>query len=259
MSNKSLTHCRILVTRPETSAKELCDLIEAAGGTAIHFPVLRIIAIEPNLIADEFGQITNPDIVIFVSKNAVKHGLNILGIEKSKLAAIGPTTVAAIQEQKLTVHIDPGNKFDSENLLNHAAMQNVENRNILIVRGQSGREILGKTLQKRGAKVSYISVYKREHNKLPRKQIAALDTAWQADNIDYVTVLSVATMESLVNQLMPTSVKLLHRTMLVAPSTRVIKKASALLPGIKALLSTGPRATDIVETIQRHQQRELHK
>lgn len=259
MNKKSLAHCRILVTRPETSSKELCDLIEAAGGTAIRFPVLKIIAREPNLIAYEFRQLTNPDIVIFVSKNAVKHGLNILGIEKSKLAAIGPTTVAAIQEQKLTVHIDPGDKFDSENLLNHKAMRNVENRNILIVRGQSGREILGKTLQKRGAKVSYISVYRREHNKMPRKQIAALDTAWQADNIDYVTVFSVATMNSLVNQLMSTSVKLLHRTMLVAPSNRVIKKASALIPGIKALLSTGPRATDIVDTIQRHQQQEQHK
>jgi len=259
VKNKSLAHCRILVTRPETSSNELCDLIEAAGGKAIRFPVLKIIGREPNLIAYEFRQLTNPDIVIFVSKNAVKHGLNTLGIKKSKLAAIGPATAAAIQKQKLTVHIDPGDKFDSENLLKHRAMQNIENRNILIVRGQSGREILGETLQKRGAKVSYISVYKRELNKLPRNQRAALDTAWQENNIDYVTILSVATVESLVSQLMPTSVKLLHKTTLVAPSSRVIKTASALLPGIKALLSTGPRATDIVDTIQRHQQRERHK
>ena len=254
MRDKSLADCCVLVTRPHISSDELCNLIEAAGGKAIRFPVLKITARDPKKIKQEFNVLPQPDIAIFVSRNAVEHGLHILSFEGSKLAAIGPSTVAAISKRGQQVDIHPSESFDSESLLNHAAMQHVQDRSILIIRGQSGRELLGKTLALRGANVSYLAVYRREPNKISTKQIAAFNEAWQSKYIHYVIALSVDTIRNLVKQLPPTSHQLLRSSTLVAPSDRVIKIASELLPGITTLLAQGPSATEIIDAIRNHQQ-----
>jgi len=55
----------------------------------------------------------------------------------------------------------PKEGFNSESVLELPECKNVSGSRCLIVRGDSGRELLATTLRERGAKVDYVAVYKK--------------------------------------------------------------------------------------------------
>jgi len=249
VSDASLAGLRVLVTRPVDQAEELATAIEAAGGVAIRFPAIRISGLEPNVIATAFAALPEPDIAIFVSSNAVIHGLSCVRKSNAQLAAIGPATAATLQQAGRPADISPGSGFDSEQLLKQPALQNVRGKRIVIVRGQSGRALLGDTLTDRGASVHYLAVYRREKSTVPAEEIVRLDSAWQDHGIDCVTVMSVETLQGLMQLLPPTSLDRLRETPLVAPGERVIQTIMELVPGIPAIKASGPRTADILNAL----------
>jgi len=240
---------RVLVTRATLQADKLVSAIEGAGGEAIRFPVIRITGRKPDDVESDFAASHSPDIVIFVSRNAVDHGLAAVRRCGALLAAVGPATMAAIEAQGFEVDIIPAGGFDSEHLLEHPALQDVGGKNITIVRGESGRELIAETLRGRGAIVSYLPVYRRQINNLPAAAITRLDQVWRDGGIDCVTVMSAETLENLLEILPQTSIDKLRQTPLVAPGDRVIQTALELLPGIPVTTAPGPRATDMVSAL----------
>lgn len=249
MSEGPLAGYRVLVTRPAHQVGALVAVIEGAGGEAIRFPVIRIIGRNPDVIAQEFASLPRPDIAIFVSPNAVDHGLAAVRASAASIAAIGPTTRAAIETAGADVAITSDDGFDSESLLAHPALENVGDRSVVIVRGESGRELLAETLRNRGAEVHYLSTYRREIRRAPPDEISLLDENWRSNGIDCVTVMSVETLENLLHQLPPTSLELLRKTPLVAPGARVIQTARELVPGIPAILASGPQPADMLNAL----------
>ncbi len=235
MSEGPLAGRRILVTRPAHQASELVAAIESAGGEAVRFPVIRITGRSPEDIARDIALLPIPDICIFVSRNAVEHGLAIIPGSEPAIAAVGPTTHAAIEAAGIPVTISPNDGFDSEHLLAHPALNNVQGRNVLIVRGENGRELLADTLRQRGANVSYLAVYRREMLHATRAALDSLDASWRDGGVDCVTVMSVETLENLLQQLPPDVLERLRQTPLVAPGARVIQTAMELVPGIPAV------------------------
>ncbi len=93
MTGPALAGLSVLVTRPATQSAGLCTRVRAAGGTALPWPAVRIVAIDaPPAGPDE----PVPDWVLFVSANAVRLGLT--GIPAGpRIAAIGPATAAALK------------------------------------------------------------------------------------------------------------------------------------------------------------------
>ena len=90
-----LAELTVLVTRPAAQAVSLCEQITQRGGTAIAFPTVEI---EAMAAAAANGH----DLVVFVSVNAVAHGVHL--IEKgptTRVAAIGRATAAALAETSL--------------------------------------------------------------------------------------------------------------------------------------------------------------
>ena len=76
----SLTGLQVLVTRPRHQAAGLVARIEALGGTAIRFPVIEILpAAQPERAAEAMQSLEAVGTAIFVSPNAVEHGLALLG------------------------------------------------------------------------------------------------------------------------------------------------------------------------------------
>ena len=249
VNDGGLAGCGVLITRPEHQSKELAAEVEAAGGNVFHFPAIDITGRDILDIGREFAALDPPDFVIFVSSNAVAYGLPVVKGIETKIAAVGPATCAAIEALHVAVDISPTDGFDSEHLLSHASLQAVEGKNVIIMRGQSGRELLGDTLRERGAKVDYLCVYNRIPHEPTLADLEDLETALNQQHIQFVTVLSAETVEYLVQILPPQSLSLLRKSTLVAPSARVLQTASELIPGIATELVQGPQATAVVNTL----------
>jgi len=249
VSDDPLAGYRILVTRPEHQADELVAAIQSAGGEAVRFPVIQIIGRSPNVVAQEFAALPKPDICIFVSRNAVDHGLAVVRDCGAAFTAVGPTSRAAIEAAGTEVTISPDDGYDSEQLLAHPALNDVRGQTVLIIRGESGREHLADTLKSRGADVGYLSTYRREQRRASADELHMLDTSWRAGGIDCVTVMSVESLKNLLQQLPPTSLERLRQTPLVAPGARVIQTAMELLPGITAVTAAGPQTADMLSAL----------
>jgi uroporphyrinogen-III synthase len=247
-----LAGCRILVTRPSSQAATLCEAIRAAGGEPVSFPVLRIVPRSAAGVAADLAAVPRPDVAIFVSRNAVEHGLAHVRDAGATLAAIGPATADAIRAAGARVDVVPANGADSERLLAEPAFADVSGRNVLIVRGETGRERLADSLRARGATVHYLPVYRREPTALPAGEVDAVASALGRGDLDFVVVLSVETMQNLLALLPAPGDDLLRQSTLVAPGERVIQGACELVPGMATCRASGPGAGDIVRAMIDH-------
>ncbi len=250
MADGDLAGIGVLVTRPEHQAADLIDTVEASGGTAIFFPALEIVPRDAAAIADDVTAMREPDIVIFVSSNAVRFGLEHTG--SARIAAVGPATAAAVEAAGRSVDIRAAGGYDSEHLLAETEMYDVGGNVVRIIRGSAGRELIADTLRDRGATVEYLSVYERRAPDVDAASLAELDAAWRDEKIDVVTVMSVETLRNLVAMLPETSRDLLSQTLLVTPAARVIKEAHNLFPDIPTAQADGTAAEDMVRAIAEH-------
>lgn len=193
---------RIMITRPAHQAGGLADDIEAAGGSPFLFPTLEINANELSAQDKEkIAQIAQFDIIIFISPNAVEHGLNQIQTignlpDNILLATIGQGSAKSLNNiLGKKPDICPDKNFNSEGLLETDAMQNVANKRILIIRGNGGREHLKKTLQQRGALVEYLNVYQRVK---PKINCAELEQYLQNNEIAVIVITSAESLKNLV-------------------------------------------------------------
>jgi len=254
VSNGPLAGCSVLITRPAHQSRDLAAAIVAAGGSVSHFPVLEIVGRDSDVIRSEFAALATPDIVVFVSSNAVTYGFAAVAESNAKLAAVGPATRDAIEAMGGTVTMFPVGVFDSEHLLQHAGLQDPGGKNVVIVRGQRGRELLADTLRARGANVHYLCAYHREPCAPTAAEIDAIESALHAGAVHFVTVMSVETLQHLLRILPSRCLPLLRQSALVAPSARVLQTASELLPGVSTVLAAGPQAAAIVDVLSRQWQ-----
>ena len=249
MTDGPLSGCRILVTRPASQAATLCEAIREAGGDPVAFPVLRIVPRSAADVAADLAALPKPDVAVFVSRNAVEHGLPHVHGAGASLAAVGPATADAIRDAGAHVDIVPADGADSEHLWAEPALADVSGRNVLIIRGESGRELLADSLRKRGATVHYLPVYRREPAALPVAELDAVASALGRGEIDFIVVLSIETMQNLLALLPASGDDLLRQSTLVAPGERVIQGACELVPGMAVCRASGPGASDIVNAM----------
>ncbi len=165
------------------------------------------------------------------------------------MAAIGPSTATAIQATGQTVDICPREGYDSESLLEEPALNAVSGKQILIIRGDSGRELLAETLAARGANVNYLCVYNRQLPIANPDLSAAVEARWRKGEISIITVMSVQTLDNLLALLPDWCVAQLENTPLVTPAARVIKVALDRHPASRTVLASGPGAEQMVQAI----------
>ena len=249
MSAADLDGCHVLVTRPAGQADSLIDAIREAGGEAVHFPAIRIVGRNDDDIHDELAAIAAPDILIFVSRNAVTCGFASTRQFDASIAAVGPATRAALEERGATVDIFPATGYDSEGLLDHPRLARVEGKTIIIVRGENGREVLAETLRERGATVRHLTVYRRERAEPEPELVASVGQAIERGDFDYISIMSTETLNHLLALLPPGARRALRETPLVAPGERVIQRALERVPDNPALAASGPTPADIVSAI----------
>ena len=217
----------VVVTRPAAQAGPMVERLEALGARVVRLPLL---AIEPPLDLEAARAMVRAaatcDLAVFVSTNAVDHGLALLretcgGVPAgTRLAASGLATAQALPAQARAPDLVPAGGFDSESLLALEELQaeRVQGRRVVIFRGNGGREKLSATLRARGAEVLYAEVYRRAR---PPVDAEALRTLGEAGRIDAVVVTSGESLEHLFEAFPRPPHHWLDRAALVVPSARI--------------------------------------
>ncbi len=225
---RSLAGQAILVTRPRHQAQALCDGVIARGGEPCLYPVMEI---EPVLhdaeLLQRLATAAEFDLFIFVSANAVVHGLQALALVGGlpgdiPLAAVGAATARALQAAGRPIALVPETGYTSESLLALPELQQVEGQRILILRGEGGRARLGEVLRERGAEVVYAEVYRRQ-----RPEAGGLPTPdWR--RIAAATATSGEILENLLALIPDQARRWLQQRPLVVVSGRIAEQAEAL-------------------------------
>lgn len=227
-----LTGKTIVVTRPRAQAAALAAAIELAGGRALIFPLLEISPpSDPQPLAAVAGRLADYALAIFISPNAVDYSLPALltpGPWPASVtpAGIGPGTVQALAAHGISPCLAPRSRFDSEGLLAEAALgaERIDGQRIVIFRGNGGRDLLVDTLTARGARVDCIACYQRS---APTTGATGLTAAWQAGQLDALTLSSSEALRYLVDLLDDAGRACLARTPVFVPHARIAAAAQA--------------------------------
>jgi uroporphyrinogen-III synthase len=139
----------------------------------------------------------------------------------------------------------PTERSDSEALLALPELADVHGWNVVIFRGEAGRELLGETLAARGAQVTYAACYRRGR---PAADPAPLLEAWTRGALDAVTVTSSEGLTNLWAMLGPAGRAHLRATPLFAPHARIAANARAL--GLAQVVTTGAGDTGLLAGLE---------
>ncbi|MBA3581513.1 MAG: uroporphyrinogen-III synthase [Gammaproteobacteria bacterium] len=232
--NGTLAGRHIVVTRPAHQADNLCAQLEKAGAVVWRFPSLDITPlVDAAHIQAALQKLKPHDWLLFVSRNAVTltatHLLQYLQTtERPRIIAVGAATAQCLQELGIALTFAPPAPYNSEALLAHELLQHVQHQQILIVRGQGGRELLRETLEQRGAHVSYLEVYRRDAADLPIALITQLSNALAQHTIDALIITSEASLHALIDALAIKDTPPVWQTRLVVISERLYTVARSL-------------------------------
>lgn len=241
MNRPALAGRRIVVTRPAGQTAHMAELIRAAGGEPVLFPALEIFDAE-NLqpVIALIERLDTFNLAIFVSANAVSKALALVQARRAWPSALRVATVGRGSERELrragfAAVIAPGERFDSEALLDQPELQDMQGKRVVIFRGEGGRDLLGDTLSARGAAVEYAECYRRGR---PQADVAELLALAARHELDAVTVTSSEGLANLYDMLDQPGRQWLEQTPLFAPHQRIAASARAL--GVKTVVLTGP-------------------
>lgn len=165
---RALTGRRVVVTRRREQAGELRKTLECKGAKVIELPTIEL---APPLswvpVDAAIRRLESYDWVVFTSTNGVdaflrrlrRHGKSAKHLSRARLAAIGPATARALKAQGLRADVVP-DEFRAEGLLAALGQKRWRGQRVLLARAAKAREILPMELQRRGARVSVVAVYR---------------------------------------------------------------------------------------------------
>jgi uroporphyrinogen-III synthase len=149
-------------------------------------------------------------------------------------------TIGKSSERELARHgihdvISPPLRFDSEALLELPELIDVAGKRVIIFRGDGGRELLGDTLIARGARIDYLSCYRRGK---PQTDPAPLLKLWEQGRLDAVTLTSSEGLRNFFDMVGRLGQAWLRKTPAFVPHARIAEQARVL--GLFNVIPTGP-------------------
>jgi len=257
-SELPLDGIRILVTRPAKQTGPLCSLIEKSGGVAMRLPTIDLQAPDdPGQVEQICKRLTEFQIAIFVSRNAVDWAFDLF-IDKADIPAglaimaIGTGTAEQLKQRGISNVCFAKGSANSEAFLELSGFQAdvVKDKQIIIFRGQGGREVLADGLRKRGAQVRYAEVYRRVQ---PRHDEDIIHKLWIDTPPDVIVVTSNEGLQNLFNMTAVDDHKQLLRTPLVSIGKRMSGLADQLgfsrLPVVARETSDQGLLESVIDTV----------
>ena len=173
-----ITQKHVVITRPLLQARPLAQRLTAAGFAAAIFPLLDIEALQEggqlqNQLREVLTRLSHFALVAFVSPNAVHATmaelarLQLIWPAKVDIAVVGEGSRTALAEHgindathRIYCPTDPF-RSDSETLLRELDLPALKGREALILRAESGRELLSDALIEHGIGVTKVAAYRR--------------------------------------------------------------------------------------------------
>ncbi|MFY8301118.1 uroporphyrinogen-III C-methyltransferase [Pseudoalteromonas sp. SS15] len=151
---------KIAITRPSGKGEQLKAQLKQHQIAYLHTPVLSLTSI--TLDAQQLAPLDNADVIIFISQDAVQSLAEQYSTlpAHAKLFAVGEQTAQAI-EAHFSRKADFPQQQDSEGLLALKALQDLDAKQCVLVKGKGGRTLIAKTCKSRGAILNQCVVYER--------------------------------------------------------------------------------------------------
>jgi uroporphyrinogen-III synthase len=175
-------------------------LLEAAGHEAIALPTIEILNPADSYRVEALTDtLEDYDLAVFVSVNAVRMGVEFVLNRRdwpgnTRIATVGASSAEALLPYGLSVDLVPEHQYNSEALLALEELQDMSGQNVVIFRGNGGRELLRDTLLARGADVDTVEVYQRA---CPAVDVQRMQTLLQPDTLDCITITSNEALQNL--------------------------------------------------------------
>ena len=232
-------HDAVVITRPLAQAGALAAQVAALGREAVLLPLLEISPLpDQDALRQTMAQLGQYAMVAFVSPNAIDAALQHVSAWPAQvaLAVLGDGSRAQLAQHGITsanaTIFSPQDsaRSDSENLLQSLDLAALKGKRVLIVRGESGRELMADGLRAAGAIVTTVAAYRRRVPVLTDALAQQLTRLLEGEN-DWIITSSEALrgLLALVNQLGGESaVAKMQQQRLIVPHARIAETAIAL-------------------------------
>ena len=186
---------KIAITRPSGKGEQLKVQLEQHQIAYLHTPVLSLTSI--TLDAQQLAPLDNADVIIFISQDAVQSLAEQYPTlpAHAKLFAVGEQTAQTI-ETHFSRKADFPEQQDSEGLLSLKALQDLDAKQCVIVKGKGGRTLIATTCKSRGAILNQCVVYERAA--LEETADSWLDH-WREQQITAIVLSSNAAIDAVFN------------------------------------------------------------
>ncbi|VVN25603.1 uroporphyrinogen-III synthase [Pseudomonas fluorescens] len=224
-----MTGWRLLLTRPAEDCVALAETLAGQGIFSSCLPLLDIVPLPVSAkIRQAIAQLPSCNAVIVVSKPAARIALDLLDGSPSLTMpwfSVGAATAQILRDYGLDVSF-PADGDDSEALLQLPRLRAAVSQpgaQVLILRGEGGRELLAERLRELGASVEYLELYRRD---LPAYPPNELSRRIEAERLNGLVVSSGQGFEHL-RQMAGDAWPTIARLPLFVPSPRVAELAGA--------------------------------
>ncbi|MFT5296549.1 MAG: uroporphyrinogen-III synthase [Colwellia sp.] len=221
----SKTH--VLITRPEKTGRVLAQQLKSIGISAWCNPLFDYQPLSDENVTRNLIEKYPLAVVIFVSVAAVEfahRAFNFLNWQQNTIIAVGNATKAALSRSGINA-ISP-ELHTSEGLLTLNALdeKNINLQDIIIVRGDGGREHLAQQLNIRGANIHYLESYQKVWLPLAQNPVPE----WKNKQINCIVVTSNALLESIISLINTSDGSWKNTCLWIVASERIAQRAKQL-------------------------------
>jgi uroporphyrinogen III methyltransferase/synthase len=231
--DRPLFGLRIGITRPEEQADDAIRRCLELGAQPVLLPTIDIGPPDDWAPVDAaLSRLDTIDWLVFTSVNGVHgllgrlwdHGGDARQLSRCRLAAIGPSTAAALEQYRLRCDLVP-TEYRAEALAD-ALAPHVAGRRVLWARANRGRDVLPERLQAAGAMLESVVVYtNRDCEQWPVTETALLE----AGEVDWIGLSSPSIAQNVARLLTPAMRRHLGKSLRLAAISPVTADAATAI------------------------------
>lgn len=163
----------VVITRPAGTAASLARGVRAAGGVPLLLPGLALRAIADAGTVATLRAALDDELLLFTSPAAARFAAQLMPLRtRGAVLAVGQGTARALRRHGVAALVPQ--RADSEGLLAHPALAQLEGRRVALIGAGGGRGVLRRELAQRGARLREVHVYRRVPARLDRRHFLAL-------------------------------------------------------------------------------------